>query len=734
MVQEYTMELGGRPFSLETGKLAKQINGAVLVKYGDTRILVTAGASSSPREGIDFFPLMVDMEERNYAIGEIPGGIFRREGRPTEKAIIAARLTDRPLRPLFPDGFRNEVQIIMTILSLDYDHSEEICGMIGASAALAISDIPFDGPIGAVEVGYIDGEYIINPTSEQSNQSEMALIVAATKEAVVMVEASAVGLPEAVVLRGLTRAHEEIKRIVALQEEMAAEIGKEKIEVVLDVPGEDVVRAVRDFATAKMQAAIDTVEKLERQDRIKQVKEETLTALEDQFPEREKEIKRVLDTILKEEVRKGILDRGERPDGRGPTDIRDISCEVGLMPRVHGTGLFTRGQTQVLTAATLGKVSDVQRLIDLGEEESKRVMHHYNFPPYSVGETWFLRGPKRREIGHGFLAERALLPVIPSDEEFPYTLRLVSEVLESNGSSSMASVCGSSLALMDAGVPIKAPVAGIAMGLVKDKDKYKILTDIQGMEDHLGDMDFKVAGTREGVTAIQMDIKIEGVSSELFEEALEQARQARLHILDKMQETIAEPRPELSPYAPRIIILRVHPDKIREIIGPGGKVINKIIAECDVEIDIEDDGTVYIASIDQEGGQKAKEWVERIVEEPEPGRIYKGVVQRVTDFGAFVEILPGKDGLVHISKLADFHVNKVEDILKEGDEVMVKLTEIDHLGRINLSRAEALKEMNMEDPKKAEHGSSSSSPRPSNRDSGGSRGGRSGGGRGNRRR
>lgn len=697
MTERFSLNLGGRDLVLETGRLAKQAGGSVLVTYGETVVLVSATASAQPREGIDFFPLTVDYEERLYAVGKIPGNWFRREGRPTTKAILSARLTDRPIRPLFPDGFRNDVQVIATVLSVDGDNPPEICCMIGASAALTISDVPFEGPIGGVILGLIDGEFVTNPTAEQAARSQMHLVVAGTRDAVLMVEAGAQEVPEDTMLDAILYGHEVIRKIVALQEEMAAAVGKPKREVKLSKPNETVEEAVRATATAPMRDAMVNPDKQAREEAIAQVGVSVHSQLDDRFPDKSKDIDTVLKKILKEEVRRAIIDHGIRPDGRKLDEVRQITCDVGLLPRTHGTGLFTRGQTQVLTVTTLGTVADVQRLDDLTLEEIKRYMHHYNFPPYSVGEARPMRGPGRREIGHGALAERALEPVIPPEANFPYTIRLVSEVLESNGSTSMASVCGSTLSLMDAGVPIKAPVAGVAMGLVEAYGKFAVLTDIQGIEDALGDMDFKVAGTAKGITALQMDMKISGTTREVLGQALEQARQGRLFILDKMLERISEPRAELSPHAPRIIILTIDPEKIREVIGPGGKTINKIIEQTKVgdkkvDIEIEDDGTIHIASVNEEAGRRARMLIEALIRDPEPGAVYLGKVTRLMNFGAFVEILPGKEGLVHISQLAEERVGKVEDVVNVGDEIMVKVTEIDKLGRINLSRKEVLRD------------------------------------------
>ncbi|KGG80854.1 hypothetical protein Y919_04100 [Caloranaerobacter azorensis H53214] len=687
-VFEYT--LAGRKLSVSIGKVAEQANGACLVRYGDTVVLVTAVASKEPREGIDFFPLSVDFEERLYAVGKIPGGFIKREGKPSEKAILTSRLIDRPIRPLFPKGYRNDVQVIATVLSVDQDCTPDIVAMIGSSIALSVSDIPFNGPTGSVSVGLINGEFIINPTSEQREKSIMNLIVSGTKEAVMMVEAGAKEVPEDVMLDAIMLAHEEIKKICEFIDNIVAEVGKEKQEVILYKVDETIEKEVREYATEKMIEAIQTVDKQERLENMDKVSQETMNYFLEKYPDNQKDIEETIYNITKEQVRKLILEKGIRPDNRKVDEIRPISCEVGLLPRTHGSGLFTRGQTQVLTIATLGAPGDVQILDGLTDEESKRYMHHYNFPPYSVGETRFLRGPGRREIGHGALAERALEPVIPSEEEFPYTIRLVSEVLSSNGSTSQASVCGSTLALLDAGVPIKKPVAGIAMGLIKSEEKVVILTDIQGLEDFLGDMDFKVAGTRDGITAIQMDIKIPGIGREILKEALERAKQGRFYILEKMNQVISEPRKELSPYAPRILTINVNPDKIREIIGPGGKMINKIIEETGVKIDIEDNGKVMVASADVEKGKKAIKMIEDIVREVNIGEIYLGKVIRIAPFGAFVEIWPGKEGLVHISNIAKQRVDKVEDVLSVGDEILVKVIDIDKQGRINLSRKDAL--------------------------------------------
>ncbi|MCW2277889.1 polyribonucleotide nucleotidyltransferase [Heliophilum fasciatum] len=690
-MQTFSMEIGGRTLSIETGRVAKQAGGSVMARYGDTVVLVAATASKEPRPGIDFFPLTVDYEERLYAVGKIPGGFIKREGRPTEKAILSSRLIDRPIRPLFPKGFRNDVQVVATVLSVDQDCQPEIVAMIGASAALMLSDVPFEGPIGGVIVGRIDGQLVINPSVQEAEKSDMHLVVAGTKDAVMMVEAGANEVPEDEMIEAIMFGHDQIRQIVEFQESIAATSGKEKRELKLHAVDEELAARVREFAQEQLEAAVRNPEKLARQDDISRVNQATLDALLPDFPDQEKSIREVLESIVKKIVRRMITVEKARPDGRDLTEIRPITVEVGILPRTHGSGLFTRGQTQVLNICTLGTISDLQILDGLGMEESKRYIHHYNFPSYSVGETRPMRGPGRREIGHGALAERALLPVIPSEEQFPYTIRLVSEVLESNGSSSMASVCGSTLSLMNAGVPIKAPVAGIAMGLVKDDEHYAILSDIQGMEDHLGDMDFKVAGTAQGITALQMDIKIKGVDRAILQQAMSQAKEGRLFILNKMLDVIPAPAKEMSPYAPRIITMQIDPDKIREVIGPGGKVINKIIAETGVKIDIEDDGRIFIAATDDEAAQKAVKIIQSITAEVEVGMVYTGRVTRLMNFGAFVEVLPGKEGLVHISQLAEERVAKVEDVVNVGDVITVKVTEIDKQGRVNLSRREVLR-------------------------------------------
>lgn len=682
----FKTELAGRPFSVEVGKMAQLSNGSCLVTYGETVVLVNANSSKEPKEGIDFFPLSVDYEEKLYAVGKIPGGFIKREGRPSEKATLTSRLIDRPIRPLFPKGYRNDVQVIATVLSVDQDCAPDITAMIGSSIALSISDIPFQGPTASVNVGLVDGQFIINPTSAEREVSDLDLMLSGTKDAVMMIEAGSNEITEDQMLEAILFGHDEIKKIVAFIEEIVAVVGKPKQELKLAQIDEDINEEVREFATDKILNAIKTFDKNERTENLDKVKDETVEFFAEKFEERIKQVKEVFSSIVKEQLRNMVIEEKVRPDDRGLDEIRPISCEVGLLPRTHGTGLFTRGQTQALTIATLGALGDVQKIDGLGEEETKRYMHHYNFPPYSTGEARFLRGPGRREIGHGALAERALEPMIPSVEDFPYAIRLVSEVLASNGSSSQASVCGSTLALLDAGVPIKSMVAGIAMGLVKEDENVAILSDILGLEDALGDMDFKVAGTDKGITAIQMDIKIAGINREILTEALEQARVGRLHILEKMKEAIDTPRSELSPYAPRILKMKINPDKIRDVIGTGGKTINKIIEESGVKIDIENDGTIFIAAESMESGQKALEAIEQIIKEPEIGEIYKGKVIKIMNFGAFVEILPGKEGLVHISNLAHERVNKVEDVLTTGQEIDVKIIEIDQQGKVSLSR------------------------------------------------
>ena len=692
----YTTELGGKPLLLEFGKYAQQAGGSVLVRYGDTVVLVCATMSAKAREGIDFFPLSCDFEEKLYSVGRIPGGFIKREGRPTEKATLTSRLIDRPLRPLFPKGMRNDVHVVATVLSVDTNIPPDVPAMIGSSAALCVSDIPFAGPTGAVTVGLVDGEFVITPNDIQREQSAMHLTVAGTKDAVMMVEAGANEVSEETMLKAILLAHVEIKKLVALQETIAAEIGKEKAEVVMATTGEDVVAAVREYAYDRSRWVFETFDRHERQAREEQVKKETIEHFAETFEGREQEIADALYNINKEIMRARILGEGVRPDGRALTQVRPIWCEAGLLPRPHGSAVFTRGETQVLTVATLGAMGEVQILDGIAPEESKRYMHHYNFPAYSTGEAGRSRSPGRREIGHGALAERALLPMIPNEAEFPYAIRLVSEVLGSNGSTSQASVCGSTLALMDAGVPIKAPVAGVAMGLIKDAEsgKVAVLTDIQGLEDFLGDMDFKVAGTQNGITAIQMDIKIKGIDEPILRQALAQALEGRLHILGEMLKVLPAPREHLSPYAPKIIRFAINPEKISEVIGPRGKMINKIIAETGVKIDIEDDGSVYIATPDEDAANKARRMIEAIAKDVEVGDVYRGKVVRMMSFGVFVEFLPGKDGMIHISKLANGRVEKCEDVVKIGDELEVRVAEIDSQGRINLVRNDIVYENN----------------------------------------
>lgn len=686
----FSTELGGRPLTIETGKIAKQANGSVLIRYGETAVVVAVTGTDTPREGVDFFPLTVDFEEKMYAVGKIPGGFLRREGRPPETAILTSRLIDRPIRPMFPDGYHNDVQIVATAVSVDPDNAPDIPAMIGASCALSISDIPFEGPIAGVRVGRVDGKFIINPTLEQAAVSEMNVAVAGTKEAILMVEAGAKEVSEQVMLDAILFGHEEIKKLVAFQEQIQAEVGKPKMEFTPYVPPEALSKEIMEYGEPKIHDALMDPDKLHRDKMVSETKEAILEHFVELYPESEIDIAHIVQKLVKKVFRHIITHDKIRPDGRALDEVRPISCEVGLLARPHGCSLFTRGQTQVLNCLALAPLREAQTLDGLGTELTKRYIHHYNFPPYSVGETRPLRSPGRREIGHGALAERALLPVIPSEEEFPYTIRLVSEVLESNGSSSMASTCASTLSLMDAGVPIKAPVSGVAMGLVKEGDDITILTDIQGLEDANGDMDFKVAGTEKGITAIQMDIKIDGINRQIFEQALEQARKGRAYILGKMLECIPAPRPSLKEHAPKITTLKINPDKIKDVIGPGGKVIKKITEESGAKIDIEEDGTVYVAAADQASANKAIEAINAITAEPEIGKIYTGKVTRLMNFGAFAEFMPGREGLVHISQLAKERVEKVEDVVNVGDEIVVKLVEIDAKGRMNLSRKAAL--------------------------------------------
>ncbi len=692
--------VGGRLLQLEIGKVAEQANGAVVVRYGDTVINCTVCASKEPKQDVDFFPLTCNFEEKMYAVGKIPGGYIKREGRPSDKATLVSRLIDRPLRPLFPKGYRNDVVVTATAMSVDYDCQPEVASLIGTSAAIAISDIPWDGPTAGVVVGRVDGDFVINPTFEQRQVSDINLTVCGTEEAIMMVEAGANEVPEDEMLEAILFGHEEIKNICRFIKEVVAEVGKEKVSYKAFKAGEDVDAAVREFATQKMVDAIYTVDKQERLANMDAVAEETKEHFAEEFEDRMSEVDEVLYNVKKEEVRRRILEEGVRPDNRGLTEVRPLWSETGYLPRAHGTGLFKRGQTQVLSVCTLAPLSEVQYLDGIDADVTrKRYMHQYNFPGYCTGEAKPSRSPGRREIGHGALAERALLPVIPSEEEFPYAIRVVSEVLSSNGSSSMASTCGSCLALMDAGVPIKKPVSGIAMGLIEGfnedgSSKFAILSDIQGMEDFLGDMDFKVTGTPDGVTALQMDIKVHGLSREILKQALDQAKVGRAHILENMLEEIPEPRKELSPYAPRFISMRVHPDKVRLVIGPGGKTVNRIVEETGAKIDISDDDVGFIAiyAADQASADKAKREIELITKDVEVGETYEGVVKRIMNFGAFIEILPGKEGLLHISKMANHRVEKVEDVMNIGDTVQVKVTEIDNQNRINLSRKELVKD------------------------------------------
>ncbi len=685
----FETEVAGRKLIIENGKMAGLANGSVMVRYGDTAVMVAATASAKPREGIDFFPLSIDYEEKMYAVGKIPGSFMKREGKPSENSILTARVIDRPMRPLFPKDLRNDVSIVATVMSVEQDNAPEFCAMIGASAAVSISDIPFNGPIAAVYVGLVDGEFVINPTLEQREKSDLTLTVAGSAEKVVMIEAGANEVPEDVMYDAIMFAHEEIKKLVAFIKNIQDEIGKPKFEYEHMVVDEVLFNDIRDFAEDMVKEAMDTDDKTVRDDRLKVVYEKVYEHFEEKYPTEEyaAQIDEALYKLQKTVVRRWLLDEGKRVDGRTIDQLRPLAAEVGLFNRTHGSGMFTRGQTQVLTVATLGALGDSQIIDGLDTEEYRRYIHHYNFPSYSVGETKPSRGPGRREIGHGALAERALVPVIPSEEEFPYAIRLVSEVLSSNGSTSQGSICGSTLALMDAGVPIKAPVAGISVGLVTEGERFITMLDIQGVEDFFGDMDFKVAGTKKGITAIQMDLKIDGLTPEIIKQALTQTRDARYYILDEvMLKAIAEPRESISQYAPKIINTTIPVDKIRDVIGSGGKVIQKIIADTGAKIDIEDDGRVFIAAVNSEMGEMALKIIEGIVKEPEVGEIYDGTVVRIMDFGAFVEILPGKDGLVHISKLDSKRVEKVEDVCKVGDPMKVQVIEIDKQNRINLKR------------------------------------------------
>ncbi|WP_338817675.1 polyribonucleotide nucleotidyltransferase [Parvimonas micra] len=703
MVREFIYDLSGRELKVTIGKVAEQANGSCLVQCGETVVLVNACASKEPREGVDFFPLSCDFEEKLYSVGKIPGGFIKREGRPSEKSILTSRLIDRPLRPLFPEGYRNDVQVIATALSVEQDNQPDILAMIGSSIALTISDIPFNGPTGSVNVGYVDGEYIINPTIAQREKSRLNITVSGTKDAIMMVEAGADILSEEEVLNAILFAHEEIKSICNFIETIREEIGKEKSEVIIKQRDEDLFNAIIEFGKEQIISALRTPNKMEREENLDNITKEIFEKFLPDYEDKKGEINSAIESVIVDEVRRLIIEEGIRPDDRELDEVRKISCERGLLPRTHGSGLFTRGQTQVLTLTTLGAPGEVQVLDGVIDEDDKRYMHQYNFPPFSVGDVRPLRSPGRREIGHGALAERALVPVLPSEEEFPYTMRLVSEVLSSNGSSSQASICGSTLSLLDAGVPIKDSVAGIAMGLIKDEktNKIAILTDIQGLEDHFGDMDFKVAGTKNGITALQMDIKIDGISREILATALEKAKRARLHILSIMNDCIATPSEEMSKYAPKIFTMQILPEKIREVIGPGGKVINKIIDETGVKIDTFDDGRIAITADSRENGERAKEMINEIVKEIEVGEIYSGVITTITNFGAFVELIKGKEGLLHISNMTHERLNKVEDLFKVGDVVEVKVIEIDNQGKIKLSR-KALLEKPKKDKEKEE--------------------------------
>lgn len=697
MVKEFIYNLKGRELKVTIGKVCEQANGSCLVQCGETVVLVNACASKEPREGVDFFPLSCDFEEKLYSVGKIPGGFIKREGRPSEKAILTSRLIDRPIRPLFPEGYRNDVQVIATALSVEQDVQPDILAMIGSSIALTISDIPFKGPTGSVNVGYVDGEYIINPTASQREKSRLNITVSGTKDAIMMVEAGCDILSEKEVLGAIMFAHEEIKSICEFIEDIRAKVGKEKSEIILPKKDEELFNAVVDFGKEKIISSLRTKNKMEREENLDKITKEILDKFLPDHEEEKAQINEAIESIVVQEVRRLIIEEKIRPDDRALDEVRPISCDCGILPRTHGSGLFTRGQTQVLTLTTLGAPGEVQVLDGVIDEEDKRYMHQYNFPPFSVGDVKPLRSPGRREIGHGALAERALVPVLPSEEEFPYTMRLVSEVLSSNGSSSQASICGSTLSLLNAGVPIKDSVAGIAMGLIKDEktNKVAILTDIQGLEDHFGDMDFKVAGTKNGITALQMDIKVDGISEEILQTALEQAKKARLHILSIMNDCISEPNKELSKYAPKIFTMKILPEKIREVIGPGGKVINKIIEETSVKIDTFDDGRIAITADSTENGQKAMDMINEIVKDVEVGEVYKGVITTITNFGAFVELIKGKEGLLHISNMTHERLNKVEDLFKVGDLVDVKVIEIDNQGKIKLSRKALL-----EKPKK----------------------------------
>lgn len=693
MFRTFETTLAGRPLVIETGKMAQLANGHCLVRYGDTVVMVNVTASRSPREGVDFFPLSVDYEEKLYSVGKIPGGYIKREGKPSEKAILTSRVIDRPIRPLFPSDLRNDVSVVATVLSVEQDNPPEVAAMIGTSIAISISDVPWNGPIGGVWLGLVDGEYVINPTVEQREKSEMLVTVAGTKQKVVMIEAGANEVEESVMLEGIKFAHKHIIELCDFISGIQAEIGKEKFTYESHDVDHDLYDAIKNMAFEKLQYALDTDDKNVRDERIGEITDEIIPALEEQFPDINEQIGEILYKMQKEIVRAWLV-QGRRVDGRGLDEIRPLAAEVDLLPRTHGSGMFTRGQTQVLSVATLAPLSEIQKLDGIDLEETKRYIHHYNFPSYSVGETRPSRGPGRREIGHGALAERSLVPVLPSEDEFPYAIRVVSEVLSSNGSTSQGSVCGSTLALMAAGVPIKAPVAGISCGLITTEDGFTTMVDIQGLEDFYGEMDFKVAGTKKGITSIQVDIKNDGLPYEVIEEALAKTRKARCYIIDEiLLKAIPTPREELSAYAPKAETMKIDVDKIREVIGQGGKVIQKIVAETGAKIDIEEDGTIHIFAVDQESGKAAKDAIEAIVKEPEVGEIYNGLVKTIQPFGAFVEILPGKDGLCHISKLANHRVEKVEDVVKEGDWLKVKVMEVDKkTGKISLSHKDAIEE------------------------------------------
>jgi polyribonucleotide nucleotidyltransferase len=699
MIARVERIIEGKSLSVEVGRVARQADGAALVRYGDTVVLVTAVASKQPRQGIDFFPLTVDYQERAYAAGKIPGGFFKREGRPHDKETLTARLIDRPLRPLFPKGYRQDVQIISTVLSADQENDPDILAIMGASAALTISPIPFLGPIGAVRVGRVDGKFVLNPTYAQQERTDIDLVVAGTQAAVVMIEAWAKEVSEESMAEAIDFSHKGIQALIDMLLELANKLGVEKAPFTVPPPDQELRERVSTLARHGLRTLAGVADKEEQRTRRQQLFDEVMAQFGEEPDNRKLVVRGLFEQIEHEELRRMILEDGRRADGRALDEVRPISAEVGILPRTHGSALFTRGQTQALVTTTLGTSEDEQRLDDIEGEGTKRFMLHYNFPPFSVGEVRFMRGPGRREIGHGALAERALITVLPPKEEFPYTLRIVSDILESNGSSSMATVCGASLSLMEAGVPIRCAVAGVAMGLVMENDRTAILTDIIGLEDHLGDMDFKVAGTRHGLTALQMDIKTQGITASLMAKALEQARRARLHILDQMDRAISEPRPSISVYAPRILTIMIPVDKIRDVIGPGGKVIRGIVAESGAKIDVSDDGRVEIASVDEAAAQKALSIISRIVEVPQVGKVYLGKVVKIMDFGAFVQILPGTDGLLHISQIAEHRVKKVEEVLSEGEEIMVKVIDIDKSGKIRLSRKEALE---AEGKKKAE--------------------------------